>query len=901
MEFLKKTLRNYLAMAVALAMLVGTIALAARGSVTVQGAVLPNSGEYTVDVTFDGSFMVAPMFVPSAHIAFEDGIPAVTIAFEDVEGHMFDTTYISQVYYDDEPTVRTQEEGYVTFTFSPSELSTGIVPILVGIDQTGMSLPATLTFDLLQFGGDEDDVDIDDGGDNDDENGQPEQTQPTNPHDIEDGFYLINLTMVQADGVTPSALHNSLVNPAKLFVYQGNMTVTVEINGVVRVWAEPAGVPSIDTPGGVSPTGNSFRFPLSKLSMPRLGVYVEEMGPSMIQVIFLNFDLTDIEPTEPDPIDDTALRNTLNAAGSTREAVDEFLAAHDHAQELLERADASQGELDAAKARLSAANTALNPPHTGYSGSSGFDSGSGWSLGNGGLANGLYLIGARALHAAEAQLSMADEAIRAPGELNVVNGKMYLTLAWWSDPYAMEYMDLNDEFISIPFMQRNVVQHNERGARLSADDAEINVVFRIPVDNLTENIRMRIYFGAGSYQEFRLQLNPDSLQRIGLGTSELENDESFGVHTFTMETDILMPDMDFPAAAERFFKEAVTITSENGAYTVTAVMHGTEAISMNSVDEVRLILPNKGSVPLDTVLNGEADTLTFTFTVDSLDERVLMEICPSGYTRGDMFFRMVFNQATKQNVDPNAPADNSFTMKVRALMLNSDKASVLGSSLAGTATIAEVGSRYRVSVPMNISDNSILGESYDDTKIRQPNGEPVSVGRVYDTSAGIVTITFYTDTLDYVVMNIPTPRFPGVRVEYRLVFDQNTRQNIGKAEQASGFVMDVRALMINSDSPSALGAEYNGTAFVANVGGRYRVSVPIKDGETAEAHENRGYEQLRHPNGEAVAAERYSAIVFYTDTLDYVIVNVPTPGMAGTRVDYRLVFDQNTRRAGISL
>ena len=854
----------------------------------------PNSGNYTVDVAFDGSFMISPMFVPTANVVFEDGIPVVTIKFEDADGHMFDTTYLSEVHHDIAEAIRTQGEGFVTFTFLPSDFETGIVSISIKLDAVGMNLSATLTFDLSQFSGNnnnnEDENKDDDENKNDEDN---EQIQPTNPHDIEDGFYLINLTLMQSNGESQSALHNSLVNPAKLFVHQGKMTVTLEIGGVLKVWTEPSGVPNINTSGGVSPVDNSFRFALSSLSRPRLGVYIEEMGEDMIQIILLDFDLTSIEPTEPDPVNNNALRNSINTAAGIKALADEFLSAYNHAQLILMRDDASQGEIDAAQARLNTANNSL-------ASSSGNDDDyhdyveSGWGANEDEIDDGLYTIAARALHATEEQLSMADTALRSHGELNVVDGKMYFTVTWWSDPLAMEYTDSSGILKDIPFMQRNVIEYNERGEKLHRDDFEVNVVFRVPIEDLAEAVQMRIFFAVGSYQDFRLQLNADTLKKIILSTNEIENEEQNAkIQTFTMETDILMSDMLNPAAAGQFFREPVTITAENGAYTVTAVMRGTGSISMSSVDTIRMMRPNNEIPPFDTILNEEEDTLTFTFTADSLDEYIPMEIYLHGHKNSGMFFRMIFKQDTRKDIDLNTLGNNGFTMNVRTLMLNSDKHSVFGHNYAGAATIVEVDGRYKVSVPINISNLAMQGKTHNDTKIRQSNGELLPVESVYDTASSIQTLTFYIDTLDPVIINVPAPLLTGIRVEYRLVFDHHTRKSIGAAELASGFSMDVKALMLDSDNPSTIGAEYSGTAFITNIGGRYRVSVPFNNAETAE---NRINGQMWQPNGEFVSVEQHSAIVFYTDTLDYVTVNVPVPGMEGIQVGYRLVFDQNKRR-----
>jgi heme-binding NEAT domain protein/uncharacterized protein with FMN-binding domain len=135
----------------------------------------------------------------------------------------------------------------------------------------------------------------------------------------------------------------------------------------------------------------------------------------------------------------------------------------------------------------------------------------------------------------------------------------------------------------------------------------------------------------------------------GVDVSVFDRAES--MDSYTVRASALKENSDDESMTNQFFTEPALITEKDGEYIVTAVLRGTDFITMDMLEELKIQQSDGSFADVEKVLDAEANTLTVTLTLDGLDNAVVMQTyVPAGMGEIRPNFRLVFDTETKQAV-----------------------------------------------------------------------------------------------------------------------------------------------------------------------------------------------------------------------------------------------------------
>jgi heme-binding NEAT domain protein/Leucine-rich repeat (LRR) protein len=125
---------------------------------------------------------------------------------------------------------------------------------------------------------------------------------------------------------------------------------------------------------------------------------------------------------------------------------------------------------------------------------------------------------------------------------------------------------------------------------------------------------------------------------------------------YTIEAAALMENKDEHSMADQFLTEPAVLTVAGGRITAAMTWHGTEYITMDMLEELKILKSPGELVDVKRTFNQEQNTLAITFEVEDLDQPTIIQVyVPRGMGEIRPKFRLVLDDATLKEQAP-APA-----------------------------------------------------------------------------------------------------------------------------------------------------------------------------------------------------------------------------------------------------
>lgn len=116
---------------------------------------------------------------------------------------------------------------------------------------------------------------------------------------------------------------------------------------------------------------------------------------------------------------------------------------------------------------------------------------------------------------------------------------------------------------------------------------------------------------------------------------------------YTIDASALMENKDDASMADQFFTEPATLTVAGGKITATMVWHGTEYVTMDMLEELKVQQSGGELADVKRFLNQQENTLTITFEVEDIQEATVMQVyVPRGMGEIRPKFRLVFDNTS---------------------------------------------------------------------------------------------------------------------------------------------------------------------------------------------------------------------------------------------------------------